>query len=527
MLFNPLRTYRSPVVTDPIADKLNSSLSLHQLLSEVDEAVRTALPATYWVRAEILNVRHNRYWAIELSSYEDGHKAKATAMIWQSQANIVSAFENSSGTKLQKGLKILVRVDVAYHPEYGLRLNVREFDPAFSLGDMEARLNQIRQRLQTLDEIDLNRRLPVPLDFTSVAVVAPREAAGLGDFRTQADLLQNNNLCHFTYYEALFQGDKNADSLIAALQQVIKDHQKLSFDVVVVIRGGGDKAGLYELNKIKIARGICRSPIPVFVGIGHERDNTILDELANRSFATPSLVISHLLSAIIDNARGAAKTYQQMQNQTRLLLENAQHDCKLVNDRILRQADDAVNQARRSVYEFNRSIRTTPLQYLQHIRQQSDRLYSSARNDASTCLAKARNRVDNLHVSVIHDATGGLGRCRNQVDKQYQQLTTSSFDTLVASRHRLDSVRHVLLHRIESSLKEARNQVERHAVTIEHLNPANVLKRGFSLLFSEDGKPVTSVATLTDNQHVIVKMRDGQAQAEIQNTEPDNKTSSK
>ena len=95
-------------------DRTNSSLSLHQLLTEVDDAVRTAMSSTYWVRAEILQVRHNGYWAIELSSYEDGKKAKATAMIWQSQANIVTSFESASGIKLEKGLKILARVCLLY-----------------------------------------------------------------------------------------------------------------------------------------------------------------------------------------------------------------------------------------------------------------------------------------------------------------------------------------------------------------------------------------------------------------------------
>ncbi len=516
-----LRFQTNNNVTGPATDKLNSSLSLHQLLTEVDDAVRTALPATYWVRAEILNVRHNRYWALELSSYEDGNKAKATAMIWQSQANIVTAFESASGTRLQKGLKILVRVDIAYHAEYGLRLNVREFDPAFSLGDMEARLNQIRQRLNELDETSLNKVLAEPLDFTSVAVIAPREAAGLGDFRTQADLLQKNNLCRFSYYEALFQSDKNADSLITAMQQVIKDHKKQHFDAVVVIRGGGDKAGLYELNKIKIARGICRAPLPVFVGIGHERDSTVLDELANRSFATPSLVIAHILSAIIDNARGAGRDYLRMQNQTRLVLENAQRDCKLLNDRILRQANDAVNQSHRSVFELNRSIRTTPIQYLQHARQFSERKYASICNDARSALTVANNDVDKLHASMLQSAHGQLDQCSNQIDKQYRQLETNSRNALAASRHNLDSARRVLLHRVEASLNKARNEVDKHAVTIEHLNPANVLKRGFSLLFSKNGDPITSTKTLKKDQQITISMRDGKSEANITKVEVD------
>ncbi len=503
------------IVSEPAAENLNSSLSLHQLLTEVDDAVRTALPATYWVRAEILNVRHNRYWAIELSSYEGGNKAKATAMIWQSQANIVAAFESASGTKLQKGLKILIRVDVAYHAEYGLRLNVREFDPVFSLGDMEARLNQIRQRLQTLNEVDLNRNLSEPQDFTSVAVIAPRDAAGLGDFRSQADLLQKNNLCSFSYYEALFQSEKNADSLIAAMQQVIKDNNKKNFDVIVIIRGGGDKAGLYELNKIKIARGVCRAPIPVFVGIGHERDSTILDELANRTFATPSLVIAHLLSAIIDNARGAGRNYLQIYNQTRLLLENAQRDCKSLNDRILRQANESLNQAQRSVFELNRTIRTTPIQYLQHARQQSERRYTAICSDAQATLTAATNRIGNLNSSVLQNARSQLEQCRYQTATQYRQLETNARDALTGSRHSLDSARNMLIYRIEANLTRARNQVDKYAVTIEHLNPTNVLKRGFSLLFSQKGTPITSATALKNEQQIFISMRDGTAQADV------------
>ena len=294
-----------PVMTD----RINSSLSLHQLLHLVDDAIKISMPTTYWVRAEILNVQHSGYWRLELSSYEDGKKAKATAMIWQSQKQIVENFEATSGTKLSKGLKILIRLDVAFDAQYGLRLNVREFDSAFSLGDMEARINVIRQRLTELGELTRNRQLSKPIDYTRVAVVSPESAAGLGDFRTQADTLQQHQLCEFSYFPAYFQSDRNESSIISAFQKILKLNDKLPFDAVVFIRGGGDKAGLYELNKIKIARSICRMPIPVLVGVGHERDSTVLDELANRSFATPSLVVTHISSSIIDNARAVSYTH--------------------------------------------------------------------------------------------------------------------------------------------------------------------------------------------------------------------------
>jgi len=321
-----------------MTDRLNSSLSLHQLLHLVDDAVKTAMPTTYWVRAEILNVHHSGYWRLELSSYEDGKKAKATAMIWQSQKQVVENFESTSGAKLSKGLKILIRLDVAFDAQYGLRLNIREFDPAFSLGDMEARLNVIRKRLSELGELTRNCQLSKPTDYTRVAVVSPESAAGLGDFRTQADALHNCQLCEFSYFPALFQSDRNESSIISAFQSILKLHEQSPFDAVVVIRGGGDKAGLYELNKIKIARSICRMPIPVLVGVGHERDTTILDELANRSFPTPSLVVSHILSSIIDNARRATKDYLALQKQSLILLDSSRLECLGQNERVFRFA---------------------------------------------------------------------------------------------------------------------------------------------------------------------------------------------
>jgi len=487
-------------------DRTNSSLSLHQLLTEVDDAVRTAMSSTYWVRAEILQVRHNGYWAIELSSYEDGKKAKATAMIWQSQANIVTNFESASGIKLEKGLKILARVDVAFHTEYGLRLNVREFDPAFSLGDMEARLHQIRQRLASLGENTLNRSLVTPEEFTRVAVISPREAAGLGDFRTQADALQNHGLCEFHYYPALFQSDRNEQSIIDALKQIVDEHKQQSFDAIAIIRGGGDKAGLYEMNKIKIARGVCRAPVPVFVGIGHERDNTILDELANRSFSTPSLLIAHILSAVIDNARS-------VQKQTTMLLEIASRDCRGHNDRVLRFATDNLVRARDEVLRVNRSIRTGPLDFLSSARGSLDTTRASLQRNAESAIHIARNEADSTQNRLLNTAGNVLHIARDQSKSLHQKIVNASQEHINNEKHALSSIHQNMLSTTRTKLQQARHLAEKHAATIEHLNPARVLERGFSLIFSKQGDALTSVDQIKANKEIKIKMRDGSVSA--------------
>ena len=492
-----------------MTDRINSSLSLHQLLQLVDDAVQVAMPAPYWVRAEILNVHHSGYWRLELTSYEDGKKAKATAMIWQSQRHIVEHFEATSGTKLAKGLKILIRLDVAFDAQYGLRLNVREFDPTFSLGDMEARLNVIRQRLTELGELTRNRHLTKPTDYTRVAVVSPESAAGLGDFRTQADALQKHRLCDFCYFPAYFQGDRNESSLISAFQEILKLNEKQPFDAVVVIRGGGDKAGLYELNKIKIARSICRMPIPVLVGVGHERDVTILDELANRSFATPSLVVSHILSTIIDNVRSATKHFMALQKQSSMLLDTSRLECLGQNERLFRFSFEMLYDSRDKVIRSNRSIRTSPLDQLRSARVSADKLDLSIKRNAENTVLGIRNVLFSQRSLLETRAEQCISKAKEQTLSLKASLFHSSSEAMLKQRYTLQQLYKKSLTITDATITSARHSVEKMEALIQHLNPTKILERGFALVFSTNGDVISSTHHVSKNEDLKIRLRDG------------------
>ncbi len=494
-------------------ENLNSSLSLFQLLNMVDDAVRVAMPSSYWVRAELLNVHHRGYYRLELSSYEDAKPAKATAMIWQSRKHIVEQFEKAAGTRLATGLKILVRLEVSFDAQYGLRLTVVEFDPAFSLGDMEARLNAIRTRLADLGEIDRNRLLPEPREFTRVAVVSPDAAAGLGDFRTQADTLQQFGLCQFHYFPALFQSEKNDDSILSALQQVVKAHQETPFDAVVFIRGGGDKAGLYELNKAKIARGVCRMPIPVLVGVGHERDTTILDELAHRAFPTPSLVATYIVSTIIDNARGAAKNTLQIQKQAAMLLEASRQDCKNSNERLIRFAFDTVNSSREQVQNAHFSIRTSPLDLLKVTRKAIENRQRSLQRNAENAVHAMRASIVAEQVSLMQNASHSLATAKEDISRARTSLITSSHQSLQLQHHTLTQLKQATTNNTRMALQAARHTIEQFNSTIKHLDPENVLARGFALVFSDKGKLVSNRKQASKAAELTVRFHDGEVTA--------------
>jgi exodeoxyribonuclease VII large subunit len=185
-------------------------------------------------------------------------------------------------------------------------------DPSYSLGDLAAKLARIRHTLQEMGHYDLNKRLPAPVEYVRVAVISPETSAGLGDFRREADLLQGAGLCDFHFYKATFQGVEAPASIQNAVLQALTTHKQRTYDALVVIRGGGSLTDLASLNDLDLARLLSQSPIPVYTAIGHERDSTILDEIAHRRFDTPSKVALHISNMIKDNALAASEAWEKI-----------------------------------------------------------------------------------------------------------------------------------------------------------------------------------------------------------------------
>jgi exodeoxyribonuclease VII large subunit len=291
------------------------SLSLNEFLLTVQQTISQHHSSRYWVRAEVLSISGHSHLYLELVDYDaNGSEiAKVRATLWQQRAHVLlEQFATQTGLTFAAGIKVLLQVRVEFHTRYGLSLDVLAIDPNFTLGEMAAKLNRIRQQLITDGIYQRNQTLAHPKEFCRVAVVAPPQAAGLGDFQSQAKLLATADLCQFHYYTASFQGQYAMTEIPAALQSVAKDHEKQSYDAVVLIRGGGAKADLFQLNEYEIVKAVCMTPLPVIVGIGHERDQTLLDEVAHLSCHTPSLVIAYLTSTIVQNARQALQHWQQI-----------------------------------------------------------------------------------------------------------------------------------------------------------------------------------------------------------------------
>lgn len=292
--------------------------SLSEYLGTVQEVIRLAFDEPVWVKAEIrnLNIKGGHYY-LELAEKDaetDKVIASCKATIWKfSASKIVLKFERETGIEISSDLNVLIKIRARFDPQYGFSVNIEEIDSSFTLGEIAKRYQQIIERLTQEGLIHKNKLLPTPFDIQNVLVIAPQNAAGLGDFKKDADALERNGVCHFVYQTATFQGNTAATSLIESLGIGLRQWAStFTFppDLIVIIRGGGSVNDLAYLNDYELAALLCKRTVPIWVGIGHEKDRTILDEIAHRSFDTPSKVIAGIRNHIVERVQEAVDSLQ-------------------------------------------------------------------------------------------------------------------------------------------------------------------------------------------------------------------------
>jgi len=276
------------------------ALSLSELNSLIHAAIANALPDLYWVIAEIAECKCNQKGHCYLDLVEkEEHKtvAQIRATIWSYEYRTLSRkFEAAAKTELKQGIKVLLLAAVNFHEIYGLSLNIKDIDPAYTAGEMAIRKREIIERLRREGIIDLNKDLNLPLVPQRVAVISSPTAAGYGDFTGQLEKNQHGYRFYHTIFPALMQGEGAEKSVLAALDSI--SAQKERFDVAVIIRGGGSVADLSCFDNYAIAARIARLALPVITGIGHDKDDTVVDMVAHTKLKTPTAVAEFLISGV-------------------------------------------------------------------------------------------------------------------------------------------------------------------------------------------------------------------------------------
>lgn len=278
--------------------KSETPMTLYELTSLVRQVVETEFSRTYWVTAELSDVRSGRHCYMEFVQKDDvgvEPLAKVRAMIWSNRwAYLKPRFEAITGLPLSNGMEVLAEVEVTFHERYGFSLNVVNLDPTFTLGDIARRRKEIIERLKAEGIFDLNKSLDLPALTNRIAVVSAIGAAGYQDFCQQ--LLHNPYHLRFDVqlFEAVMQGASVESTVIAALDRIYADMEQ--WDAVVIIRGGGATSDLSGFDTLLLAEHVAQFPLPIITGIGHERDNTVIDEVAHTRVKTPTAAAEFLIA---------------------------------------------------------------------------------------------------------------------------------------------------------------------------------------------------------------------------------------
>ena len=225
--------------------------------------------------------------------------ARSSAKCWKSTWNVVRPyFERETGQRLHAGMKVLLKVYAQFHEAFGFSWIVTDIDPTYTLGDMARRRQEIIAHLKAEGVFDLNRELYMPLFPQRIAVISSATAAGYGDFCNQ--LADNPYGFYFStqLFEATMQGEATEQSIIQALNRIYLSVN--SFDVVVIIRGGGATSDLSCFDSLPLAENVANFPLPVITGIGHDRDESIIDMVAHTNVKTPTAAAALLISYLKD-----------------------------------------------------------------------------------------------------------------------------------------------------------------------------------------------------------------------------------
>lgn len=378
-------------------------LSISQLTEQIKLVLENELQPVYWVVGELADFRQAPQGHVYFELVEkQGNQvlAKIRSNLWQFTYRSVSAkFESVTGTSLKNGMKVLAQVSVSYHPVFGLSVNVKDIDPSFSLGERARVRQETIDRLTREGLIRLNGQLPLPRVIQRIAVISSATAAGYGDFVNQ---LENNPYGYRVYhrlFNSLMQGNEAVGSLLNALENVESENTRNLFDAVVIIRGGGAQLDLDCFDDYRLAAQIAKFTLPIFTGIGHERDETIADLVAHTRLKTPTAVAEFLLSGFREFEENLGLALQRIDRATRSRLREEDQKIHQLAIRVRSLATQKISLENEKVNTYFKRIEQSSKSISRYATFQLDSVEKNLSKAFDRAIKKEEDKL--LHLEVI------------------------------------------------------------------------------------------------------------------------------
>jgi exodeoxyribonuclease VII large subunit len=470
--------------------------TLFELQRQVKGALEDTFAMPVWVVAEISEMTVNRSGhcyldLVETETGTDNVIARCRATIWSYTFRMLRPyFETTTGQTFSEGLKVLLQAKVEYHEVYGFSLNIRDIDPVYTLGDLARQRREIIRRLQEDGVFEMNKELELPLVPQKIAIISSPTAAGLQDFLDQL----HNNPHKFIFYTKLFpavmQGNEAPKSIMNALE-LIYEYEEL-FDAVVIIRGGGAQLDLACFDQYELAFHVAQFPLPVITGIGHDKDDTVIDLVAHTRMKTPTAVAEFLISGALRFSQSLGELEQQFtelvtdqleENKNRL--NDAADQLNLLVNQLIADQQNRLNISRIQLANFSQS-------FLKAQQSELIQLLVETQNQTSRFVTRQNHLLDNSGNKLNFGFRKQVLKNRNLL-KQFEQLIKIKALELVRSEKKN-------LNLIKEKLRL--------------VDPQNIIKRGYSLTML-NGKIVKSVNQVKEGDLLETRLSDGTLESKV------------
>ncbi|MCK5729740.1 MAG: exodeoxyribonuclease VII large subunit [Draconibacterium sp.] len=473
---------------------MNEKLTLLQLNESIKDTLHDAFSATVWVVAEVSELKINRSGHCYLELIEkEGNSiiARSRATIWSYTFRMLKPyFETSTGQQFSQGIKILVQVAVEYHTAYGLSLNIKDIDPTYTVGDMALQRKEIINRLQTEGVFDMNKELELPLVPQKIAVISSATAAGFQDFMSQLDTNEFGFKFYTKLFEATMQGAETVPSIIRALDRIF-NHEDF-FDAVVIIRGGGAAADLSSFDNYDLAFNVTQFPLPVISGIGHEKDDTIVDLVAHTRMKTPTAVAEFLIA-------GVTQFYDR-------LLDMETQVVQFVRNTI----DDEQNKLEKIATSLNYSVS----EFINEKQTRLTKMGNELQQNVSQYSFKKKYEINNLKHDLESIISLWFVETKNSLEHKRRILKRVAGASLLKNNATLIHYKDLIAHETKRMIFREQKKIHISETSLRLLTPENILKRGYSLTL-KDGKIIKLAAKLIVNDEIETMFADGKVQSKI------------
>lgn len=426
------------------------------------------------ITAEINNLNINRsgHCYIELiqkDEISDKIIAQTRATIWAPNYRMLAPyFKSVTGKELSDGIKILFKANVNFHELYGFSVNIIDIDPNYTLGDIERQKKETITQLENDGVIEMNKELPIPMVIKNIAIISSKTAAGYEDFVTQLNNNEHNFVCHTQLFEAFMQGNNAEDSIMEAFNHIFE--YSLKFDLVVFIRGGGSKSDLTVFDSYNIAFYITQFPIPVIVGIGHERDNSIADIVANISLKTPTAVADFIINNNNNFKEYIYELAESLELNANTIIDNEKHKIQTILQKFAHNSSNIIANEK---YNLSANI-------------------DNFKHKINNLTKKENNKLHNTILKTSY------------LCSSYAQLNNNNLERLIRRTKNISN----------NYILKQQNKLNINQIKNESNNPEILLEKGFSYI-TKSNKIIKSIKDVKKGDIIKNHLKDGEIISKI------------